>query len=223
MNVTAIIPVRAGSRRLKNKNMATFSGSTLLQYKISQLQMVPAISRIVVSSDSDLMLHCAKQAGALTHKRAPEYCDEVSKSFGEVVRHICESVEGEHILWATCTAPLVEPALYQEAIVTYAEVVLHGSYDSLISVQPFKRYVWDENGPLNYRLGKEHVPSQELAPLYFVTDGIEMAPRHKMIEWYYFHGTNPYKFSIDKRAAVDIDDRWDLLQARAWLEANDAE
>lgn len=27
----------------------------------------------------------------------------------EVVRHVAENVEGTHILWATCTAPLVFP------------------------------------------------------------------------------------------------------------------
>ncbi len=39
-----------------------------------------------------------------------------------------------------------------------------------------------------------------------VTDGILVAPRKKMTEWSYFHGTNPYKFIVDKRTAVDIDD-----------------
>ena len=44
--------------------------------KIEQLKKVPEIARIVVSSDSDMMLEMARSAGALTHKRTPEYCDE---------------------------------------------------------------------------------------------------------------------------------------------------
>ena len=103
MDITAVIPVREGSRRLKNKNVAPFAGTNLLLNKIEQLKKVDEISRIVVSSDSDMMLSMAKSAGALTHKRAPEYCDEKTKTFGEVVRHVAESVGGEHILWATCT------------------------------------------------------------------------------------------------------------------------
>ena len=74
--ITAIIPVRAGSTRLKNKNVAPFAGTNLLINKIHQLQQVKEISKIVVSSDSDLMLEMAKSAGAMIHKRAPEYCDE---------------------------------------------------------------------------------------------------------------------------------------------------
>lgn len=215
--VTAIIPVRAGSRRLRNKNIAPFAGTNLLVNKINQLKQVREITDIVVSSDSDLMLDMARRAGAKTHKRAAEYCDEQSRSFGEVVRHIAQSVEGDTILWATCTSPLVFPHHYEQAIAEYYPALEQG-YDSLMSVESFKRYIWNEQGPLNYELGLKHVPSQQLPTLYFVTDGILMAPRQKMIEWAYFHGRNPYKFVVDKRTGCDIDDGLDLACARAWLD-----
>lgn len=218
--ITAIIPVRAGSTRLKNKNIAPFAGTNLLIHKIKQLQEVCEISKIVVSSDSDMMLEMAASVGAETHKRALEYCDEKTKTFGEVVRHIAESVEGDDILWATCTSPLVFPKDYREAIHAYYPA-LESGFDSLMSVESFKRYIWDEEGPLNYELGLKHVPSQQLPTMYFVTDGILIAPRTKMIEWSYFHGRNPYKFIVDKRTGCDIDDGLDLACARAWLDMDE--
>ena len=39
MSITAIIPVREGSRRLKNKNIAPFAGTYLLINKINQLKI----------------------------------------------------------------------------------------------------------------------------------------------------------------------------------------
>lgn len=219
--ITAIIPVRAGSTRLKNKNVAPFAGTNLLINKINQLKQVKEITNIVVSSDSDLMLEMAKAAGANIHKRAPEYCDEKTKTFGEVVRHIAESVDGDDILWATCTSPLVFPKDYHEAIKTYYPALKSG-FDSLMSVESFKRYIWDEKGPLNYELGLKHVPSQQLPTLYFVTDGILMAPRKKMIEWAYFHGRNPFKYIVNKRTGCDIDDGLDLACARAWLDMDES-
>ena len=218
--ITAVIPVREGSRRLKNKNIAPFAGTNLLLYKINQLKNVKEIDEIVVSSDSETMLTMARFAGVSTHKRAIEFCDEKTKTFGEVVSHICSEIEGDHIVWATCTAPLVFPHEYSNSIRTYFEKLDEG-YDSLISVEPFKRYVWDENGPLNYGLGINHVPSQQLPELYFVTDGILIAPRKKMIEWNYFHGNNPYKYRLDKRSSIDIDDGLDLAVARAWLDMDE--
>lgn len=219
--ITAIIPVRAGSTRLKNKNIAPFAGTNLLVNKINQLKQVPEVTRIIVSSDSDLMLEMAKAAGADTHKRAPEYCDEKTKTFGEVVRHIAESVDGDDILWATCTSPLVFPKDYRAAINAYYPALEQG-YDSLMSVESFKRYIWTEEGPLNYELGLKHVPSQKLPTMYFVTDGILIAPRKKMIEWSYFHGRNPFKFIVDKRTGCDIDDGLDLACARAWLDMDES-
>lgn len=219
--ITAIIPVREGSRRLKSKNIAPFAGTNLLINKINQLKAVSEITKIVVSSDSDLMLKMAETQNVEIHKRAPEFCDEQTRTFGEVVKHIAESVDGDSILWATCTAPLVFSPVYQRAIIEYYSALKNG-YDSLMSVESFKRYIWDENGPLNYELGLKHVPSQQLPTLYFVTDGILLAPRKKMIEWSYFHGKNPYKFIVDKRTGIDIDDGLDLACARAWLDMDES-
>ena len=221
MSITAIIPVREGSRRLKNKNIAPFAGTNLLINKINQLKSVEEIDNIVVSSDSDTMLKMAESQGVLTHKRAIEYCDEKTKTFGEVVAHVCENVPGDHIVWATCTAPLVFPKHYTEAINLYYKALKEG-YDSLVSMEQFKRYLWDEKGPVNYELGVKHVPSQQLKPLYFCTDGILIAPREKMIEWKYFHGTNPFRYILDKRTSVDIDDGLDLACARAWLDMDES-
>lgn len=221
MSITAIIPVREGSRRLKNKNIAPFAGTNLLINKINQLKQVQEIDDIVVSSDSELMLTMAQSQGVITHKRSPEFCDEKSKTFGEVVAHICENVPGDDIIWATCTAPLVFPKHYREAIKLYYKAITDG-YDSLVSMEKFKRYLWDDNGPLNYELGLRHVPSQQLKPLYYVTDGILIAPRNKMIEWKYFHGTNPYRYILDKRTSIDIDDGLDLACARAWLDMDES-
>lgn len=213
---TAIIPVREGSRRLPGKNITPFGGSNLLIHKINQLKKVPLIDKIIVSSDSDQMLEMALINGVEIQKRPYEFCDEVTKSFGEVVEYVCDNVKGENIVWATCTSPLTEPHHYTHAIEKYEEIIIQG-YDSLMSAEEFKRYIWTKEGPLNYELGIKHVPSQLLEPLYRVTDAILIAPRNKMIEWKYFHGINPFMFITDKRTSIDIDDIYDLECAKAWL------
>ena len=51
--VTAIIPVRKNSKRLKNKNfLPFFKKKSLLEIKIDQLKKISFIDKIVVSSDS---------------------------------------------------------------------------------------------------------------------------------------------------------------------------
>ncbi len=41
-----------------------------------------------------------------------------------------------------------------------------------------------------------------------------------MIEWNYFHGTNQYRFILDKGTIVHIDNRLDLVCAKAWMDMN---
>lgn len=209
--ITAIIPVRAGSQRLKDKNVLPFADSNLLIHKIKQLKKVPSLDRIVVSSDSDLMLDMAKKEGVLTHKRAPEYCDEKTKTFGEVVAHVCDNVEGDDVIWATCTCPLIMPEHYEEAIGIYKDLSEH---DSLMAVRPFKKYIWDDNKPVNFEAGKGHIPSQQL-PQYYFTTGLRIAPREKMVEWNYFVGPNPYKYVLPDYNCIDIDNEMDLRIANA--------
>ena len=61
-----------------------------------------------------------------------------------------------------------------------------------------------------------------MSPLYYATDGILIAPREKMVEWKYFHGKHPYRYILDKRTSIDIDDGLDLACARAWLDMDES-
>lgn len=209
---TAVIPVRGGSIRVKNKNIRPFAGTNLLIHKIRQLKLVAEIDKIVVSSDSSEMLQMAEEEGVGTHTRSWEYCDEKTAPFGEVVKNVAEGLTGDHLIWVLCTAPCIMPEHYSEGIGKYQTHVLNGEDDSLMTVQPFKKYIWDDNGPVNYQLGRGHVPSQQL-PQYYMTTGLRIAPRVKMIEWAYFTGEKPYMYAIPPLNCVDIDDEDDLIIA----------
>ena len=82
--ITAIIPVRKGSQRVKNKNKKSFGGTSLLEIKINQLlklQKWGKIDEIIVSTDDDDMLQTATSLGVLTHKRKKYYASsEASNS-----------------------------------------------------------------------------------------------------------------------------------------------
>jgi N-acylneuraminate cytidylyltransferase len=216
----AVIAVRAGSRRVKNKNIRPFGESNLLVHKIRQLKQIDLLDGIIVSSDSDVMLEMAKEEGVLVHKRAPEYCDEKTKTMGEVIAHICENIDCENVMWAPCTTPLVSPDQYILAINTYYKKVKEG-YDSLLSVEEVRLFLRNLNGPINYEQGKKQVPSQQLKPLYIATGGIYIAPRTKMIEWNYYIGPKPYSFILDKYSSMDIDDELDFECAKAWYGLKD--
>lgn len=213
--ITAIVPVKGNSSRLPNKNILPFGGSNLLLYKIEQLKKVKGITNIIVSSDSDQMLQMAEYAGVQAWKRPQKYADE-SVPFGRFLDYLCEILPNEHILWACVTSPLVESELYEKAIQLYFEKLEEG-YDSLITCLPCQSYYMDEKGPINFKMGLEHVNSEKLQPIYHFTNGINIAPKSKIAEWHYNYGPNAYRLMVNKRQAVDIDDIYDYECAKAML------
>ena len=61
--VTAIVPVRKGSQRIKNKNFKNFAGKNLLRIKLETLTKIDIIDSIVVNSDSEEALSMADEFG----------------------------------------------------------------------------------------------------------------------------------------------------------------
>lgn len=205
--VTAIIPARKESNRLKDKNILPFGKTTLLEHKLSQLKRVDEISQIVLSSDDEEILSIGKKYGVTVIKRPDEYAQRECP-FGRFVEYICSQVDGDDVLWACCTSPFVDEVLYSHAIKIYKEK-LKEDYDSLISVQKLNRFVLDKNGPVNYQKGLRHKNSEQLDDLLLFTNGVVIADRKKMIEWKYTWGNVPYLVEVDKKTGIDISDKFD--------------
>ena len=64
MKPICIIPARKGSKRIKNKNIKSFSGKPLISYAIKIAKKSKLFSRIIVSTDSKKIANIAKKYGA---------------------------------------------------------------------------------------------------------------------------------------------------------------
>ena len=71
--LTALIAVRRGSQRVKNKNIKPFADSNLLEIKIKMLKSLGIVGEIVVNSDSDKMLKIAENYDVSIQKRDDYY------------------------------------------------------------------------------------------------------------------------------------------------------
>lgn len=53
MKITAVIPIRTGSQRVKDKNLRPFGDTNLMELKIKTLLQVPELTSIVVNTNSE--------------------------------------------------------------------------------------------------------------------------------------------------------------------------
>lgn len=209
--ITAVIPVREGSTRIKNKNIKPFAGTTLLENKIKQLKDTKGIDEIIVSSDSEIMLETARSNGVTAKKRPVEYCDERTKTFNEVVEYIANNqVETDIMMWVPCVCPMVSSDRFSQAIQFFRQIE-KGEIDAdgVVSASLLKEFVFDEKGPVNFSVEK-FVPSQKLPNWHIITNGFFIAKTSDMAKWKFVYGKKPFLCEINKYEAIDIDDEYDF-------------
>ena len=127
----ALIAVRKGSQRIKDKNIKQFSASSLLEIKVRQAIENNSINEVFVSSDCKRMLQLARELGATTINREAKYCSNIIP-MNEVYEHLANSVSGDHIVYLHVTSPLLEDSTLESCIQAYKQ--MDARYDSLATV-----------------------------------------------------------------------------------------
>jgi CMP-N-acetylneuraminic acid synthetase len=92
--VIGIIPARAGSKRLKNKNILPLLGKPLIAYTIEAALRARKLDRVFVSTDGEEIARVAQKWGAEFIKRPAELATDTSpidESLRHVVDHLLET------------------------------------------------------------------------------------------------------------------------------------
>ena len=206
--ITAVIPVRKGSVRVKNKNTKPFANTTLLELKIKQLKNVNSIDEIIVSSDCNKMLEIASKMGVEAHKRKEYYASSQATN-SEFFKNLAESIDAEHIMYSPVTCPLISINTYRDCIRDYQT---NEEVENIVTVSNVKHHLWLDNKPLNYELTKSP-NSQDLPDVYAISYGICILPRSKMLEYCNVVTQNPTFRVLDEIESIDIDTEFDFMVA----------
>ena len=76
MRVLAVIPARAGSKGIPNKNIRIISGHPLIYYSIKNAIASEYITDVVVTTDSEHVRIIAEQMGVDVKMRDPSLCGD---------------------------------------------------------------------------------------------------------------------------------------------------
>ena len=107
--VYAIIPARAGSKRLKKKNIKLLNGRPLLSYAINACKASIYIDEIYVSTESKDIAKIAEEYGSKILKRPQELAED-NVSTQDVMKHFAESfAEFEILVLVQANSPQIKP------------------------------------------------------------------------------------------------------------------
>ena len=207
-NVIAMVPVRAGSTRVPNKNTRPFGGTSLLQLKLKLLKKISGIKQTVVSTDCEESADIALKEGAKVQWRNEYYAgSEVTND--QHWFHIAQTTPGDIVFLAQVTSPLLRVSSMQSALNSFLD---GGRHDSINSVSAEKKFLWKGSKPINYDI--DATPkSQDLPEIVSLNFAITIIARAKMMERKNVVGNKPKFFQLDKVESLDVDDLIDFKVA----------
>lgn len=217
--VLAVIPARGGSKGVPGKNLAEVGGIPLVARAVRACLAAPAVTDVVVSTDSEAIAAAARAAGAVALRRPAALAGDTASSEAALL-HALDSFEELHsvtvdvVLLVQCTSPF----LTSSDIGSVAAAVASGDADSALTVTPFHGFLWRQgpdataagvNHEAAYRPRRQDRPEDLLetgAAYAMAADGFRAA-RHR-----FFGRIRPVV--TDPARVLEIDDPHDLARAR---------
>ncbi|ENT7330994.1 acylneuraminate cytidylyltransferase family protein [Campylobacter coli] len=216
----AIIPARAGSKGIKNKNLVLLNDKPLLYYTINAAKNSKYIDKIVLSSDGDNILEYGKTQGIDTLKRPKELALDDTTS-DKVVLHALEFYKDyENVILLQPTSPLRTSEHIDKAF----EIFKNTNANSLISVCEYdnkilKAFMCDEKGNLKGICNNHYpfMPRQKLPKTYISNGAIYILKTKDFLQNPSFLQENTKYFLMDEISSFDIDNLEDLEKAKRIL------
>ena len=211
MKITAVIPIRSGSQRVKDKNLRAFADTNLMELKIKNLLQVPELTSIVVNTNSELAIEIVNKSyreGVTTHRRE-EYYASSQCSGSEFFRHLGEVTDTDLFVYCPCTSPFIKPETVSQCI---NQFISTSDYDCLATVSSVKEFLWLDGDPMNY--DPAHAPnSQDLPDVVALNFGVTVVRKEDLIKNSNIIGKNPQFVKTSDIESIDIDTPLDFYIA----------
>ena len=203
----AILPIRAGSLRVKHKNITLINGKPLYMYIVNTLKNVDQIDKIIINTDYEIIKESFINDPRVNvmdrDKKLRGNCD-----INLVIQKVLEKSEGELFLQTHATNPLLSAETINSAIDYFQKH--KDEFDSLFSVTKVQKRFWsDKPEPVNHSLLDEPT-TQNLVSLYEENSCFYIFSRTSFEKHHNRIGSTPYIYSTPKIESVDIDDMEDL-------------
>lgn len=211
--IAALVPMRHSSERVPGKNYRPLAGKPLYHYILETLLAVPAITQVVVDTDSPVILdELPVRFPSVLALERPVHLRAGEIPMNDVLLNTTAQVAADWYLQTHSTNPLLRADTVSRAI---SALQASRTHDSLFSVTRLQTRLWDAAGrPVN------HDPdvllrTQDLPPIFEENSCIYIFKRETLVRRGNRLGDRPLMFEIPRTEAVDIDEEFDFRVAEA--------
>ena len=138
--IVAIIPARAGSKGIPNKNIRIIGGHPLVYYAIKNAIDSTYITDIIVTTDSPEVQIIARQMGVNVHWRSEELCGDEVTLDAVIADAVPQNQEWEYVITMQPTSPTLQSSTLDHAI----QYTIEHDLDTVISAINAPHLSWVE-------------------------------------------------------------------------------
>lgn len=212
MKILAIIPARAGSKGIPNKNIRIIGGHPLVYYSIKNAIMSEYITDIIVTTDSMEVKIIAEQMGVQVKWRNSSLCgDEIT--LDAVVADAVPNESWDYIITMQPTSPTLSVSTLDAAI----KYTIENKYDTVISAINAPHLSWSEKEGKKVPNYVERLNRQYLPPCYMET-GAFVISKASIVTPETRIGINVDIYEIPAEESQDVDTFEDLRSVASTLE-----
>jgi len=203
----AILPIRAGSQRIKHKNITLINGKPLYMYIVNTLKRIEEIDKIIINTDYDI-IHETYKKDAIVHVMARDNDIKGNCNINLVIERVLQSCNEEYFFQTHTTNPLLSAKTISSAIEYFKKH--NNDFNSLFAVTKVQKRYWTEKSvPINHNIGDEPT-TQYLDPMFEENSCIYIFSRTSFNQNKNRIGSKPCIFPISKIESIDIDEKEDL-------------
>ncbi len=224
--ILAIIPARAGSKRIPNKNTIDLAGKPLIYYNINAAKNSKYITRIIVSTDGKEIAKISKSFGAEVLMRPAELATDTAKTL-PVLQHVVKYLKEKENYYPGFVVLLQpdSPLKTSEDIDKVIEKILTGDYDSTVSVgenSHSPEWLLVEEGD-KAKFYFSDIPTkirkQDLKKTYFIDGLVYVIKTDQLMKnEHYVLGGKIGMVILSKNRSIEVDDYEDLEIIKAIME-----
>jgi len=221
----AIIPARAGSKRIPNKNLQVIGNTPLIEFTIKSAQSSICLSNIIISSNDKKVIRLAKKLGLEVPFVRPIRLSTDNASTSSVIFHAVKWFKKKHknlpknIILLQPTSPFRTATDINKSINQFAK----SRKKTLVSVCiPFQNpndfLIKSKNGKykrLKIIKTRNSKYEQKNSEIFFIDGGIYITTTEQFLKTKDIIGSDPELFVTKQSHAIDIDTSFDLDLARA--------
>ncbi|KKL80125.1 hypothetical protein LCGC14_2007880 [marine sediment metagenome] len=236
MKVTGIIPMRMGSRRLKDKNLLSLGGVAMWRTVYQSMAMAKSVERIIWTvcpwdglkewgMEMRVLAEVAERDWGVDTQvlhQPKELCAD-NKTAHDFLKFVDNAAQDEVYVFTHICNPFTKPETIDKAVRRFRE---HGAYDSVIGVVPLQQKLWKANldaaqmEPMNHD-PLNMLPTQDLQKIYQESCSLYVFAGKQLRDTGSHHGKAPIPFVLDPIEGWDIDYPWEYEVAEAiWEKRN---